>query len=221
MSLRLMFLALLFGIISLVIGLNPAKSKEGEPGTRGCPNPPTQVNFNLNKFTGNWHEHFTLIPAKSFSHVPLEFKCPTTEIVLYPGSTTNGSIRVNSIQRKTGYKAVVNGNILTPDPKEPAKLAVKFSPGSVLASYWVLATDYLRFALVYSCSPNPIVPVYFEEHISVLTRKTGELLGSIHYTIERLTEAHFKDRKLRTVLSDQTRCGTVKLSKKTFFSDIV
>lgn len=36
-----------------------------------------------------------------------------------------------------------------------------YIPGATLISYWVLATDYVRYAVVYSCSPNPVTPANF------------------------------------------------------------
>merc|ERR1712048_434764 len=47
--------------------------------------------------------------------------------------------------------SVADGEARVADPSDPARLKVRFSPYAPEGSYNVLETDYLNYAVVYSC----------------------------------------------------------------------
>ncbi|XP_003926237.1 apolipoprotein D [Saimiri boliviensis] len=108
-----------------------------------CPMPPVQENFDVNKYLGRWYE---------IEKIPTTFekgRCIQANYSLMD----NGNIKV--LNRELRYDGTVNqieGEATQVNLTEPAKLAVKFFWLMPSAPYWVLATDYENYALVYSCT---------------------------------------------------------------------
>ncbi|XP_036072383.1 apolipoprotein Da, duplicate 1 isoform X2 [Oryzias melastigma] len=131
-----------------------------------CPEPEVQQAFSLKQFMGRWFE---------IAKLPAQFekgRCIETNFTL----RTDSSIRVVSSEILKGELKKIEGTGIIEDPKNPAKLGITYSYGEcggVTASgrgqevimmsvcsptvlpyspYWILSTDYVNQALVYSCT---------------------------------------------------------------------
>ncbi|XP_072025558.1 apolipoprotein D-like [Amphiura filiformis] len=113
----------------------------------GCPDVTTKADFDIEQYLGTWYQ-IARYPAffqsddescTQATYSPSE-KGDNYVDVLNQGLLADGS--VDSIQ----------GEAYVPDPSEPGKLLVRFSPYAPAGDYWVLDTDYDVYALVHSCS---------------------------------------------------------------------
>lgn len=107
-----------------------------------CPEPTVQSGFTLRQFMGRWFE---------IARLPAQFekgRCIETNFTL----KTESSIRVVSSEILKGELKKIEGIGLTEDMKNPAKLGISYSYVLPYTPYWILATDYVNSALVYSCT---------------------------------------------------------------------
>ncbi|XP_029381214.1 apolipoprotein Da, duplicate 1 [Echeneis naucrates] len=107
-----------------------------------CPEPSVQPGFNLEKFMGRWFE---------IAKLPAQFekgRCIETNFTL----TTDNSIRVVSSEILKGELRKIQGTGVVEDLKNPAKLGISYSYVLPYSPYWILSTDYVNSALVYSCT---------------------------------------------------------------------
>uniref|UniRef100_A0A8C1D427 Apolipoprotein D n=1 Tax=Cyprinus carpio TaxID=7962 RepID=A0A8C1D427_CYPCA len=110
-------------------------------GSGKCPQPPVQQNFDLTKYMGRWYE-ITKIPAR--------FQLGDCCQAIY--TLSDGIVLVRNEQLLNGAYSFTEGTAKIADASEPAKLEVRFFEDAPPAPYWVLATDYDTYTLVYSCS---------------------------------------------------------------------
>lgn len=114
------------------------------PGLGGCPDVETVPDFDVTKYLGIWYE-----AHRYFAIFELGAKCVQAN---YTAGENNTVVVVNSqINSFTGNPGSIRGIARTPNATEPAKLKVKFDSVPVEGNYWVLATDYKTYAVVYSC----------------------------------------------------------------------
>ncbi|XP_076003439.1 apolipoprotein Da, duplicate 1 [Genypterus blacodes] len=107
-----------------------------------CPEPSVQAAFDLKQFMGRWYE---------IAKLPAQFekgRCIESNFTL----TTENSIRVVSSEILQGELRKIEGIGVTEDLKNPAKLGISYSYVLPYSPYWILATDYVNSALVYSCT---------------------------------------------------------------------
>ncbi|XP_032387846.1 apolipoprotein Da, duplicate 1 [Etheostoma spectabile] len=107
-----------------------------------CPEPAVQPAFNLKQFMGRWFE---------IAKLPAQFekgRCIETNFTL----TTDKSIRVVSSEKLKGELRKIEGTGVIEDMKNPAKLGISYSYVLPYSPYWILSTDYVNSALVYSCT---------------------------------------------------------------------
>ncbi|XP_030607709.1 apolipoprotein Da, duplicate 1 [Archocentrus centrarchus] len=107
-----------------------------------CPEPAVQPAFNLKQFMGRWFE---------IAKLPAQFergRCIETNFTL----TTSNSIRVVSSEILKGELKKIEGIGVVEDIKNPAKLGISYSYVLPYSPYWILSTDYVNSALVYSCT---------------------------------------------------------------------
>ncbi|KAK7163325.1 hypothetical protein R3I93_007389 [Phoxinus phoxinus] len=127
--------------------------------SRKCPEPPVQQNFDPTRYMGRWHE---------IMKIPTPFQsggcCQATYIL------SDGIVLVRNEQLlANGTISFSDGTAKIVDASEPAKLEVSFFEDAPPGPYWVLATDYDEYALVYSCS------VRFQADFSWIMSRTRTL----------------------------------------------
>uniref|UniRef100_A0A4W4EME1 Apolipoprotein D n=1 Tax=Electrophorus electricus TaxID=8005 RepID=A0A4W4EME1_ELEEL len=93
-----------------------------------CTEPATQPAFNLKQFMGRWFE-----------------------IAKLPARFEKGRCIESNFTLKVDGTAQVVRTVIAEEPKNPAKLGIIFSHVLPYATYWILSTDYVNSALVYSC----------------------------------------------------------------------
>lgn len=124
-----------------------------------CPAPPVQENFDVHKYLGRWYE---------IEKIPGSFEKGSCIQANY-SLMENGNIKViNQELRSDGTVNQIEGEASQVNLTEPAKLGVKFFWLMPSAPYWVLATDYENYALVYSCTT--IVWLFHVDHVWILGR---------------------------------------------------
>nr|KAF6477112.1 apolipoprotein D [Molossus molossus] len=151
-----------------------------------CPTPPVQENFDVNKYLGRWYE---------IEKIPVSFEKGSCIQANY-SLMENGNIKViNQELRSDGTVNQIEGEASQVNLTEPAKLGVKFFWLMPSAPYWVLATDYENYALVYSCTT--IVWLFHVDHVWILGRnpylppetvtQLKDILISNNIDIEKMT----------------------------------
>ncbi|XP_020784894.1 apolipoprotein Da, duplicate 1 [Boleophthalmus pectinirostris] len=107
-----------------------------------CPEPTVQQGFNLKQFLGRWFE---------IARLPAQFekgRCIETNFTM----KSDSSIRVVSSEIYKGEIKKIEGTGVTEDMKNPAKLGISYSYVLPYTPYWILSTDYVNTALIYSCT---------------------------------------------------------------------
>uniref|UniRef100_F6XM13 Apolipoprotein D n=1 Tax=Equus caballus TaxID=9796 RepID=F6XM13_HORSE len=124
-----------------------------------CPTPPVQENFDVTKYLGRWYE---------IEKIPVSFEKGSCIQANY-SLKENGNVKViNKELRSDGTVNQIEGEATQSNLTEPAKLGVKFFWLMPSAPYWVLATDYENYALVYSCTT--IIWLFHLDHVWILGR---------------------------------------------------
>ncbi|XP_058826337.1 apolipoprotein D-like [Topomyia yanbarensis] len=107
-----------------------------------CPKVAVKKNFNAPAYLGRWYEQ------EKYPFVfELAGRCVTAEY----GLNANGTVSVANrlINTITGSVNALNGSARI---VQPAKLAVSFPlPFTLEAPYWVIGTDYKKYAVMLSC----------------------------------------------------------------------
>ncbi|XP_061879795.1 apolipoprotein Da, duplicate 1 [Entelurus aequoreus] len=128
------------------------------PHWGSCPEPDVQASFDVKPFMGRWFE---------IGRLPTQFEkgcCMETNFTF----RTNNSFRVVSSQMLKGSLRKIEGTGVVEDQKHPAKLGISFSYVLPYSPYWILSTDYVNTALVYSCTD--VLRVFHLEFAWILAR---------------------------------------------------
>ncbi|XP_071181610.1 apolipoprotein D-like [Mytilus edulis] len=129
----------IFCILSLIGSSNSQVISKGK-----CPDVKVVSDFKLSSYLGDWYEIYKF---------KADFENGQSCIHANYQKKANGHIQVyNRGQTEDGKITTAIGDGYNPDPNEPAKLAIKFSPVAPYGKYWVLDTDYTSYTLVYSCT---------------------------------------------------------------------
>jgi len=112
------------------------------PDLGACPDVKAQETLNVTQYLGTWYEIY------KFSNIFEAGKCNRAVYTL----KDDGHINVENRDIQNGQVSTATGDGYIPDMSEPAKLKVRFYPGTPAANYWVVNTDYHQFTLIYSCS---------------------------------------------------------------------
>lgn len=153
------------GILFIVL-TSAVYSKSGFGTCSVKSSPATVGDFNVKDYMGQWYEQMRDV------EVPFQSgECVTANYSL----NQDGTVRVNNYQydleNKEGDFAI--GRARCPNAPAEAKCKVSFGPnwlGKLTeGNYWVVATDYKNYSIVYSC--NTLFGLYFAEYCWVLTRE--------------------------------------------------
>ncbi|XP_043270764.1 apolipoprotein D-like [Venturia canescens] len=116
------------------------------PGVNKCPDITTDSHFNVTKFLGRWYE------AEKFFVIFEAFgKCITADYTAGQNGTMNMVNR--QISTVTRGSSSVGGIVYTPDASQPGKLKALLNIGLFHpeTDFWVLGTDYQKYAIIYTC----------------------------------------------------------------------
>ncbi|XP_049878078.1 uncharacterized protein LOC126375226 [Pectinophora gossypiella] len=112
-------------------------------------NIPAVPNFNLQNYTGLWHE------IESYPSLFQDGTCSNANYTL-----SGGQLDVRNTQVVYQTLQVMRGSAVSNTTDGSGKFQVTFpvngTNGTVSMSYWVLATDYTNYALVYTCEYNSL-----------------------------------------------------------------
>ncbi|KAG3271571.1 apolipoprotein D [Ictidomys tridecemlineatus] len=185
MTKMLLLLSALLGLFSTARGQTFHLGK--------CPTPPVQEYFDVTKYLGRWYE---------IEKIPVSFekgKCIQANYSLME----TGKIKVlNQELRYDGTVNQIEGEAIVYNLTEPAKLGVKFSQLMPSAPYWVLATDYENYALVYSCTT--IIWLFHLDHVWILGRNPYLPQETVTYLKSILTSNNISIEKMTK--TDQENC---------------
>ena len=127
-----------------------------------CPNPVLQANFDMWEFFGVWYE----VKRDSFKLVE-DGDC------VYANFTSNldGSVNIrNSKLPASGYRYETDESA-TPKIDSAAHYDVKESDFNPNAEFRIVSTDYENYAVVYACSPLPLM--FKNDDVWIYTRKSN------------------------------------------------
>ncbi|XP_052239164.1 apolipoprotein D-like [Dreissena polymorpha] len=117
----------------------------------------------------------------------------------------DGSVKVKNTSYREmlgGYNSIV-GQAQVFDPREPAKLGVRFFPGTPLGNYWVLETDYYQYSVVWSC--RQLDRFFNSQNCWILKRRPGPLPAPVLKRIYSMLNFYGINPDF-FIVSDQTRC---------------
>ncbi|XP_026169922.1 apolipoprotein D-like [Mastacembelus armatus] len=177
-----------FALVILTLPLIRAQVPHWGP----CPEPAVQPAFNLKQFMGRWFE---------IARLPTQFEkgqCIETNFTL----KTDSSMRVVSSEILNGELRKIEGIGVIEDMKNPAKLGISYSYVLPYSPYWILSTDYVNSALVYSCTD--VLRLFHVDFAWILGR-TRTLPES---TVERAKEIFANNNidVIRMIASRQQGC---------------
>nr|XP_057925146.1 apolipoprotein Da, duplicate 2 [Doryrhamphus excisus] len=139
-----------------------------------CPKPAVQEDFDTARYLGKWYE---------IQRVPQPFQRGQCGTATYSLKSLGVVGVLNRELLADGRINAISGSATAKDPSEPAKLQVSFFEDSPPGPYWVLATDYDNYALVYSCTNLAVV--HFDS-VWILSRRpvlAEETLEELHSTL--------------------------------------
>ncbi|XP_053740194.1 apolipoprotein Da, duplicate 1 [Synchiropus splendidus] len=157
-----------------------------------CPEPTVQTAFNLRQFMGRWFE---------VAKLPAQFekgRCIETNFTL----RTDTSFTAVSSELLKGELRKIEGVGVVEDPKNPAKLGISFSYVLPYSPYWVLSTDYVNSALVYSCTD--ILRLFHVDFAWILSRSRTLPESTIQKSLEVFSNNNID--VTRMVTSKQQGC---------------
>ncbi|XP_015990781.2 apolipoprotein D [Rousettus aegyptiacus] len=158
-----------------------------------CPTPPVQENFDVNKYLGKWYE---------IEKIPVSFEKGSCIQANY-SLMENGNIKmINQKLSPDGTVNQIEGEASQVDLTEPAKLGVKSFWLMPSSPYWVLATDYENYALVYSCIT--FVWTFHVDHIWILGRNPSLPPETVTHLKDILTSNNIDIEKM--TVTDQSNC---------------
>uniref|UniRef100_H3CJ67 Apolipoprotein D n=1 Tax=Tetraodon nigroviridis TaxID=99883 RepID=H3CJ67_TETNG len=108
-----------------------------------CPRPAVQQEFDAARYLGTWYE---------IQRLPHRFQTGQCSTASYSLKSPGVVGVLNRELRADGTVYSISGTAVAEDPSEPAKLAVSFYEILPYSPYWILSTDYVNTALVYSCT---------------------------------------------------------------------
>lgn len=169
------------------------------PSSRGCPAVTTQSNFDVNKYLGRWYVNQKFSDSQSATE---SSKCT------YADYTSDGNSVIHIINYyinvKSDKPATLESYLRVPNPNDASKMKIRYPslmPPGVEGDYYVLATDYDTYAVVYNCQENRGVGT---RHIWTLTREQNPSAEIVNNADSALEKNNINRSLMRKV--DQTNC---------------
>jgi len=153
-----------------------------------CTKPELQKDFDINKYTGVWHE---VVRAKD---IPFESgDCVKASYT----SASDGYITVVNSQNLNGTYDSVQGTAFC-DTQKSGQCYVKFHKFQPWGDYEVIETDYVNYSIVYSCTSIAFV---YQDMVWVLARDRN---FDPRAKIEKLKALGFSEDEL--LFTNQKNC---------------
>lgn len=169
-------------------------------GSGECPVVSTPKDFDINKYLGQWYEY-----ERFPNWFEVGVKCGFAKY----GKNDDGSISVENggerdawLRRRGRVPVSITGRATVPDSSQPAQLRVSFNPfdnGQGEANYFLAATDYTSYAVIFQCSRPAILFGNNLQFAWILTRGQGVAPGNIAALKAQLTEAGIDVAKFQLV----------------------
>ncbi|KAI1285886.1 Apolipoprotein D [Halotydeus destructor] len=185
-----------FAIVLLGSLATIASAQRFMPGY--CPSPIPQENFDKSKFFGHWVE-----AEKTPSMFDLVMRCMEVDYSDDSDGSINVVVRGQSL---AGLPITVNGDGLVQDVTKSGHYSIRYGFGVPFQGTLttVLDTDYLSYAVVYSCTNSLLSGMFHSEYIWILS-KDGELSNPTRQNIyERIDQLKINRGGLQ--LSERLAC---------------
>ncbi|XP_076577695.1 apolipoprotein D-like [Chaetodon auriga] len=185
-----------FQVLSVLL-LTAAAAEAQSFNLGRCPQPSVQEDFNIQKYMGTWYE---------VEKLPAMFEKGTCNQATY-SLLADGTVSVRNAELLSDRTMnSVDGFAKVKNSSQPAILGVSFFKGAPDAPYWVLSTDYLSYAVVYSCSDYfGLVHIDFAWILSRTRALPEDLLSVLH---DKLAAAGVNVNHL--TVSNQTGCDVMR-----------
>ncbi|CAH4038096.1 unnamed protein product [Pieris brassicae] len=154
-------------------------------------NVPLVNNFNASNYLGSWYDIESYPTAYQFG------SCPSATYTL-----NNPVVDVYNTEVINKRLSSVNG-VAVPYSDGSSRLTVSFPiPGTALTTntpYWILATDYLNYALVYSCvndenKENRRVSSWKLSRTKYLSEESNTHINNVMNSVKVLRSKYYKER---------------------------
>ncbi|KAL5022910.1 hypothetical protein ScPMuIL_002065 [Solemya velum] len=114
------------------------------PSFGWCPNIPTQDNFDMNKFLGDWYEMYRFYNQDEAGQRCVQMRFQPAQRDGYCDMRTTG---LANFQPRTRY-----AQLHAPNSRQPGRLEIsRLGFVGMRGEYEILETDYSSYALVFSC----------------------------------------------------------------------
>ncbi|XP_075983119.1 uncharacterized protein LOC142981240 isoform X2 [Anticarsia gemmatalis] len=153
------------------------------------PNIPVVQNFDAQRYMGLWHD---------IESYPMPFQFGTCPNAFY--QIVNGVVNVRNSQVVGQTLATIDGTATVVSTDQSAKLSVTFNVDGELrtTNYWVLATDYVNYALVYSCEnhDDEFMDVFSWKlsRTKTLTTASNTAINNVMNTLNILDQRYYVSR---------------------------